>query len=124
MKLTELPVFAELPSILESVQKNQVTLLTATPGSGKTLLVAPHLIKNTDLRIAMLQPRRIAAKLSSDAIGKFNNWQVGEDVGLIMKNTYKMGKKTRLTIMTEGVLSRMLSAGEVQKRYDLSLIHI
>lgn len=121
-KAASLPVWEHLNSLQESVLKNPTTVLIATPGSGKSLLVAPHLVKSTSLRIALLQPRRVAARMVAQSIAKINGWKLGADVGLVMRDTSLKSKTTRLTVMTEGVLTRMIASGDAQKSFDLIIL--
>lgn len=108
-----LPIDSILDAFLAAYTKENVLIVQATPGAGKTTRVAPALKKAglipKDKKILMLQPRRIAAKATAARIAEENSWNLGGDeVGYHVRFEKSFQKNTQLIIMTEGILSRRL----------------
>jgi ATP-dependent helicase HrpB len=108
-----LPIDSILDAFLAAYTKENVLIVQATPGAGKTTRVAPALIKagllSKDKKILMLQPRRIAAKATAARIAEENGWNLGgSEVGYHVRFEKSFQKNTQLIIMTEGILSRKL----------------
>jgi ATP-dependent helicase HrpB len=88
-------------------------VLVAEPGAGKTTRVPPALLRGNVLspdhpNLVMLQPRRVAARASAERIAQENNWTLGNDVGYHVRFDRKITDKTRLRVLTEGILTRQL----------------
>ena len=110
---TPLPIDAFLPEIHERLRESQRLVLVAQPGAGKTTRVGPYLLLNALLstpnnRIIMLQPRRVAARAAAARIANENGWQLGGEVGYQVRGDRRIGRDTRLHILTEGILTRKL----------------
>ena len=106
-----LPVDAYLNDIATVLQEHQSLILTAEPGAGKSTRVPLHMLKQSwlkDQKILMLEPRRIAAKSLAYFLAQSLGEQPGEQVGYRIKNESKVGGATRLEIVTEGILTRLL----------------
>ena len=56
----------------------------------------------------MLQPRRVAARAAANRIGEENGWEIGNEVGYQIRFEKRIGPRTRLRVLTEGVLTRQL----------------
>ncbi|MEZ5247386.1 MAG: ATP-dependent helicase HrpB [Acidimicrobiales bacterium] len=106
-----LPVDNVLPAVVELLEHNRTLVLDAPPGTGKTtrvpgaLLAAPWL---GDAKVVMLEPRRVAARAAAERIASEMNQRVGGLVGLRTRFDTRVGPETRLEVVTEGVLTRML----------------
>ncbi|KYZ78121.1 ATP-dependent helicase [Anaerosporomusa subterranea] len=106
-----LPIGELLPALLDTLAIHTNAVLTAPPGSGKTtriplaLLNAPWLAGR---RILMLEPRRLATRAAAHYMASLLGESVGETVGYRMRLDTKVGKNTRIEVVTEGVLTRML----------------
>ena len=106
----EFPISPVLPGIVASLATTPRLVLEAPPGAGKTtqvplaLLDAPWL----DGRILMLEPRRIAARAAAEFMASQRGEAVGETVGYRIRNDSKVGPKTRIEVVTEAILTRML----------------
>jgi len=92
-------------------------VLEAPPGAGKTTRVPLALYKEEWLagrKIVMLEPRRLAARAAAARMATTLGEKVGETVGYRMRLDTRVGPKTRIEVVTEGILTRML-------QHDLSL---
>ena len=111
------PVEEKLQEIAAALAKNRDVVLTAPPGSGKTTCVPPALIDEPWLagkKIVMLEPRRIAARNCAAYISRKFGEPVGETVGYQVRLERKVSAKTRLEIVTEGLLTnRIMSDPEL-----------
>lgn len=99
---------------LKPVLKNSTrAVLSAPPGTGKTTML-PQEFLNEDWmsgkKIIMLQPRRAAARAAAYRIADLLNEEAGETVGWIIRGERKISRATRIEIVTEGVLTRLLQS--------------
>ena len=111
------PVEARIDAIRSALARNRSVVLTAPPGSGKTTCVPPALLGEPWLegkKIVMLEPRRLAARTCAQFIATKLGEPLGGIVGYQVRLERKIGPKTRLEIVTEGLLSqRLLSDPEL-----------
>ncbi len=111
MNTTAFPISELLPDILASLDAQPRLVLEAPPGAGKTtqvplaLLAAPWLAGRS---IVMLEPRRVAARAAAGFMAKQLGEAVGETVGYRIRFENKVGPNTRIEVVTEGILTRML----------------
>lgn len=109
--LPTLPVDAELPRLLDVLADGTRVVLQAPPGAGKTtraplaLLAAPWL---GGRKVVLLEPRRLAARAAARRMAATLCEAVGETVGYRMRLDTRVGPRTRVEVVTEGVLTRML----------------
>lgn len=111
--MTPLPIDTHLPRIVEAVRESRALVLVAEPGAGKTTRVPPALLRAgvtspDHPNIAMLQPRRVAARAAAERIADENRWHLGREVGYHIRFEKKLGPQTRLRVLTEGILTRQL----------------
>jgi ATP-dependent helicase HrpB len=109
MTLT-LPIDAVLPDVIDALRCQGRVVLQAPPGAGKTTRV-PLAMRDANLttgRILMLEPRRLAARAAAERMAQTIGESVGETVGYRIRGTSKVGKQTRIEVVTEGILTRML----------------
>ncbi|MEM7141110.1 MAG: ATP-dependent helicase HrpB [Actinomycetota bacterium] len=109
----ELPVDAVLPDIADALTDNRLVVLEAPPGTGKTTRVPPSLLGAEwlgDRTVLMLEPRRVAARAAAARIADELGESLGERVGLRTRFDTRVGRNTRLEVVTEGVLTRLLIA--------------
>ena len=105
------PIADLLPRIRESLAAHPRLVLEAPPGAGKTtrvplaLLDAPLLAGR---KIVMLEPRRVAARAAAGFMAKQLGEAVGETVGYRIRFENKVSANTRIIVVTEGILTRML----------------
>ena len=96
-----------------------MAVLTAPPGAGKSTVLPLMLLKEMEGRIIMLEPRRIAARHIAERMAKTLGEQVGETVGYRVRFESKVGPKTRIEVITEGILTRMLLEDPALENADL-----
>ena len=107
------PVEEKIGEIAAALRKNRDVVLTAPPGSGKTTCVPPALLDEPWLKgkkIVMLEPRRIAARTCAQYISRKLGEPVGGTVGYQVRLERKVSAKTRLEIVTEGLLTNRILA--------------
>ncbi len=110
----QLPIDKYLKNIVGSFEISPNLILTAPPGSGKTLRVPAALLKNLltqnqGKKIVVLVPKRIAAVSAAAFIAEENNWQLGEEVGYQVRFDNKTSPRTQLIFMTEGVFIKRIN---------------
>ncbi len=108
MKYPVEEIVAELKSRLK---KDPVVILQAPPGAGKSTIVPLQLLNEpwlAEKKIIMLQPRRLAARSVATRMAQLLNQKVGETVGFRIRFENVIGKSTRIEVVTEGILTRML----------------
>ncbi|UCQ22744.1 ATP-dependent helicase HrpB [Edwardsiella piscicida] len=105
-----LPVAAVLPDLLAALQSASRVLLNAPTGAGKSTWLPLQLLQSPCLngRIVMLEPRRLAARTVAHRLAQQLGEPLGATVGYRMRGEHRVGKHTRLEVVTEGVLTRML----------------
>lgn len=121
--MNQLPVALVLAQLNQALATNNQVLLQAPPGAGKSTFLPLQLLQHpsfSDKKILMLEPRRLAARNIARFIAKQLGQQVGESVGYRVRGEHKIGKDTRLEIITEGILTRMLQQDPELK--DVALV--
>lgn len=109
--MISLPIDTVLPALRQALENRDEAVLEAPPGAGKTtrvplaLLDAPWLAGQT---IVMLEPRRLAARAAAERLASELGEKVGETVGYRIRLDSKVGPKTRIEVVTEGILTRRL----------------
>ena len=111
--MTPLPIDPFLPQIVSTLRERRSLVLVAEPGAGKTTRVPPAILAAGLLsadhpNLVMLQPRRVAARAAAARIAAENGWTVGKEVGHHVRFDKKVGPRTRLRVLTEGILTRQL----------------
>jgi len=115
-------LFSLLPSLAPTLAESPCVILEAPPGTGKSTTVPPALLKAAWLgrqKILMLEPRRLAAKSVARYIAAQMGEKVGETVGYRVRMETRVGPQTRLEVVTEGVLTRMLQSDPALEGYGL-----
>src|SRR5688500_9638172 len=110
-----LPIDATLPEVVARLRGRRSLVLVAPPGAGKTTRVPPAilaagLLSREHPNLVMLQPRRVAARAAAQRIAEENGWDLGTQVGYHVRFDKKLGPRTRLRVLTEGILARQLVA--------------
>ncbi|GLQ81444.1 DEAD/DEAH box helicase [Mesorhizobium huakuii] len=109
--LPELPVSAVLPELSEALAERNSAVLVAPPGAGKTTLVPLALLDAPWLgtgKIILLEPRRLAARAAARRMAQLLDEEPGATVGYAMRMENRTSAKTRILVVTEGVLARMI----------------
>ncbi|WP_171404351.1 ATP-dependent helicase HrpB [Serratia marcescens] len=108
--MSSLPVSAVLDELLVALQSAPQVLLHAPTGAGKSTWLPLQIMAKAGLpgRIIMLEPRRLAAKNVAYRLAQQLGEEPGQTVGYRMRAESKSGPQTRLEVVTEGILTRML----------------
>lgn len=122
MKNQSYPIDAVIPGLKKTLRQHHIVLLTAQPGAGKTtqiplaLLQEPWLIPKT---MIMLEPRRLAARAAARRMSNLLGEPIGTTVGYRTRLDTKIGPNTKLEVVTEGILTRMLQHDPSLQNYGL-----
>ncbi|MEO8315348.1 MAG: ATP-dependent helicase HrpB [Pseudomonadota bacterium] len=107
----QLPVREVLPELLTALAVHRNAVLVAPPGAGKSTVVPLALLDAAWARgqkILLLEPRRLAARAVASRMAQTLGERVGDTVGYRMRLDTRVGPHTRLEVVTEGILTRML----------------
>ena len=111
MPWPELPIVEALPALADALRQGRQVVLEAPPGAGKSTVVPLALLEaewRGDARIVMLEPRRIAARAIAERMAGLLGETAGGRVGFRTRLETRVGPGTRLEVVTEGILTRML----------------
>jgi ATP-dependent helicase HrpB len=111
--MTPLPIESTLPELKAALASDGAAVLQAPPGAGKTTRVPLALLHEPWLagrRIVMLEPRRLAARAAARHMARLLGQDVGGTVGYRVRMETRVGPTTRIEVVTEGVLTRMLQS--------------
>lgn len=105
-----LPIDAVLPALCNTVRDAACVVLSAAPGAGKTTRVPLALLEAGAVsgRIIMLEPRRLAALRAAQYMAQQCGETVGETVGYRIRGESKVSARTRIEVVTEGILTKMI----------------
>lgn len=106
-----LPVSKIAAAVVDSLSASPVTVVTAPPGSGKSTWLPLAILAARPAgagKILMLEPRRIAARQIAARMASLLGEEVGETVGYRIRFEKKISRRTRIEVLTEGILTRML----------------
>lgn len=108
--MNQLPIHDLLPALKEALAHSQQLILQAPTGAGKSTALPLAMLDwpEIDGKILMLEPRRIAARNVAQFIAKQRGEAIGQTVGLKVRGESKVSAATRLEVVTEGVLTRMI----------------
>jgi ATP-dependent helicase HrpB len=109
------PIDPHLQGIAESLQKGSTCLIKAEPGAGKTTRVPLYLLSIIKGEILVLEPRRLAARLSAHRSAWFLDETCGKQVGFRIRQDSQVSGETRLTFITEGIFVRLLRDNPILK---------
>ena len=110
-QLSPLPIDAVLGDVVAALLASPALVLVAPPGAGKTTRVPPALADSglaESGRILVLQPRRVAARATAARIASERGWRLGDEVGYQVRFESRVGVRTKIAIITEGILLRRL----------------
>ena len=113
MKTFGLPIDAVLDDLRRALAENPCVVLEALPGAGKTTCI-PLALQNAPwlkgLKMIVLAPRRLAARSAARRMSHLLKEKVGQTVGYRVRMDSRISEKTRIEVVTEGVLTRMLQS--------------
>ena len=110
-ELLTLPVAEVVKPLNETLQSEKAAIVTAAPGAGKSTLLPLTILdgmQDATGKIVVLEPRRVAARQIASRMAWLLGEHVGETVGYRIRFESKVSAKTRIVVVTEGVLTRML----------------
>lgn len=111
--MNDLPVNLILPELKRALAANPAAVLQAPPGAGKTTVVPLALLDSDWLggqKIIMLEPRRLAARAAAERLAQLLGEPVGQTVGYRIRLESRVSAATRIEVVTEGILQRLLQA--------------
>jgi len=117
-----LPIESILQELREALRSAGAAVVHAPPGAGKTTIVPPTLLEEPWLgagRIVMLEPRRLAARAAAQRMAYLRGESVGRAVGYRTRLDTQVSKATRIEVVTEGVLTRMVQQDPTLEGYGL-----
>jgi len=108
--VSRFPIEPLLPQLLDTLAASNRVVLEAPPGAGKTTQVPPALLTAPWCTgtILMLEPRRIAARAAAGFMAEQRGEDVGGSIGYRIRFDSRVGATTRIIVVTEGILTRML----------------
>ncbi len=109
--LAPLPIDPLIPAIAAALRERRAAVVVAPPGAGKTTRIPPALLEAVGAphdQVLVLQPRRVAARAAAARIARERGWRLGEEVGHQIRFENRCGPRTRLRVLTEGILTRRL----------------
>lgn len=110
--LDPLPIDDALQPLRDALRTNTSAVLVAPPGAGKTTRVPIALFEEPwceGSRIVMLEPRRLAARAAAQRMARLLGEDVGGTIGFRVRAESRVSSHTRVEVVTEGVLTRMLT---------------
>ncbi|MFN8417417.1 MAG: ATP-dependent helicase HrpB [Cytophagaceae bacterium] len=119
------PIDDVLDELLNTIQQHPITLLEAPPGAGKSTVVPLALLQHPELsqkKILLLEPRRVAAKSVAARLAENLEEEVGQTVGYRIRQDTRISKQTKIEVVTEGVLSRLMQQDNSLEDYGILLL--
>lgn len=110
--MTQLPIHDALEPLIAALRSRGRAVLQAPPGAGKTTVVPLAMLDAglTNGKILMLEPRRLAARAASERMAQTLGERPGETVGYRIRGESQIGKNTKIEVVTEGILTRMIQS--------------
>ena len=107
-----LPIDDVLQQLTDALARQRQAVLRAPPGAGKTTRVPLALLESGLIqgRIVMLEPRRLATRAAARTMATTLSEDVGRTVGYRIRGETRVSKATRIEVVTEGILTRMIQA--------------
>ena len=110
--LPNLPILAALPALRAALAANSRVVLEAPPGAGKTTVVPLELLaaewRAPEDKILVLEPRQLAVRGAAARLAQLLGEPVGRTIGYRVRLDSKVSKETRVEVITEGILTRMI----------------
>ena len=106
-----LPIHAVLDDLMTALAARDAVVLAAPPGAGKTTVVPLALLDQPWLaggKVLVLEPRRLAARAAAERMASMLGEAAGQTVGYRTRLQSRVGPKTRIEVITEGVFTRMI----------------
>ncbi|KAJ3024548.1 UNVERIFIED_CONTAM: putative pre-mRNA-splicing factor ATP-dependent RNA helicase dhx16 [Siphonaria sp. JEL0065] len=120
---TTLPIFQYREGLLEAFHEFQVLIVVGDTGSGKTTQLPQYLLEeDINLRIAVTQPRRIAAISAASRVATETNTLLGNRVGYAVRFESVRSQTTKLTYLTDGTLLQMTKGSLTLDEWDVVIL--
>lgn len=103
-----LPAYQIADAVNQKLAESSNLVITAPPGAGKSTLLPLTILNACNGKILMLEPRRLAARQIAERMASILGESVGKTVGYRVRFENKTSKDTRIEVLTEGILTRML----------------
>ncbi len=112
MQWPDLPINDILPELIDALKTRGVAVLQAPPGAGKTTVVPLAMLQANLVqgKILLLEPRRLAARAAAERMAETLGEKLGETVGYRIRGQSRIGKNTRIEVLTEGILTAMIQS--------------
>ena len=107
-KISHLPAYSIAEEVNKALGNHSVVVITAPPGAGKSTVLPLTILEGMKGKGIVLEPRRLAARQIAERMASLLDESVGETVGYRMRFETKVSPRTRLEVITEGILTRML----------------
>ena len=103
--MSDLPIHAVLPDLLDALRMHSGAVLVAPPGAGKTTAVAPALLDQPwcNGTVILTSPRRVAARAAAERMAQALGEKPGETIGYLTRLDTKRSARTRVLVMTEAI---------------------
>ena len=118
----ELPIAAAVPDIAAALLSSQVVVVAGETGSGKTTQIPKICLLAGRRSIGHTQPRRIAARTLAERIAEETRTELGDVVGYQVRFTRKAGRRTRVKVMTDGILLAEIAHDRELRAYDTIIV--
>ena len=107
---SHLPAFSIADTVNQRLEKKACLVITAPPGAGKSTLLPLTILQGSKQsgKILMLEPRRLAARQIAERMSAMIDELVGKTVGYRVRFEQKVSAETKIEVLTEGILTRML----------------
>jgi len=118
-----LPIVEVLPEVIQKIQREQNLILNAEAGAGKSTIIPLALLdvlSQTQQKIIMLEPRRLAAKSIAQRMSQLLGEEVGKTVGYRIRFETRISDQTKIEVVTEGILNKMMDSDPELK--DVAII--
>jgi ATP-dependent helicase HrpB len=106
--MERLPAYGIAGALLHALESRNRLIVTAPPGAGKSTVLPLLLLDSIPGKILMLEPRRLAARQIAERMAWLLGEPVGKTVGYRIRFENKVSRETRIEVLTEGILTRML----------------
>ncbi|EQC48699.1 putative ATP-dependent helicase HrpB [Bacteriovorax sp. BSW11_IV] len=116
------PIDAKLEDIAKALEKSNCLIIKAQTGAGKTTRLPPYLCLESKAKVLVLEPRRLAAKLSAQRCAEIFEEQVGQTVGHHIRFDKKLNSCTKLLFITEGLFLSYLKSDETLSEYSTIIL--
>lgn len=117
-----LPVAEIIPAVQKNLHNNSTLIVQAPPGAGKSTLLPLALLNEPWLqgqKILMLEPRRLATRSIANRMAHMLEQEIGNTIGYRIRFENRIGPHTKIEVVTEGILTRMLQSDNALEGYGL-----